>query len=186
MNGSNAIILTLTGRSPDYTWIDAHLLAIVLHEFVILTTKKTFNLRLNPWKKKATSLMKKGINCSSSTQSHISTRNMRRSITSTAPTTTTSRNMIQCTELPKNGPRSCHHNITTTKMCLPKRRSTNFLRSDHGTTQSNLPLGLTPPIARITPCRHKNRNLFRNLSMKIFALVAFALQNPLWPRPSFL
>src|ERR1700736_2457850 len=102
MNGSSAITLTLTGRNPDYTWIDAHLLAIALHEFAILTMKKTFNPRLNPWKKKATSLMKKGINYSSLTQNHISTQSMRRSTTSIAPIMTMSRNMTQRTELAKN------------------------------------------------------------------------------------
>src|SRR5882762_1016201 len=87
---------------------------------------------------------------------------------------------------PRNGLTLYQVSITTMKTSLPGKISTNSQNDNLGITLLTSPQVLNQLIARLIPCCHKNKNISRSLSMKIFTPDELSHHPHPWHHHSFL
>src|SRR5882762_1677574 len=129
---------------------------------------------------------KKEIAFSSSTLTDISNRNPILPKKLTAPTTTMSLNMTLKEPNPRNGLTLYQVSTTTMKISSPEKISTNSQNDDLGIMLLTSHQVLNQSIARLIPCRRKNKHISRSLLMKIFAPDKSSHHPHPWHHHSFL
>src|SRR5882762_7073986 len=87
---------------------------------------------------------------------------------------------------PRNGLTSYQVSTMTMKTSLPGNISTNSQNDNLGITLLTLPQVLNQLIAKPIPCCHKNKNISKSLSTKIFAPDELSHHPHPWHHHSFL